>query len=534
MAESTTRPHALPRGYLQPEVNKSNSAVVLVFVAALIALWVLEPRLDGFPPGHHGWVNSHLLAIFQRSEFSHAFVGHAGEYITSSGELKYDYFNRTAPPLAGLMHLLLKPFEESLSTYAHVAHQLYNVLFIVTLWCVFLFLRKLKVSAPNALAATFFLGSGFYFAEYKTMLGWGPEPLAVIMSLLAIATWQEGRTRQSYFLVFSASLLGMGAPAAFVFLTWMMVRMILTLRSDGLTALLRTKGLFRDASAKMLMVSVLVSGVGIGWSIAGEVSVRDVSVAETSIVGSAKRRLGADEKAYESTSWAHRPHRFLKEQVDRVSKGMLPYVLVRLAEHLGVHRQYIVTSGGLFLLAICTVAFFRRTKWLGELGLVAVSCGLVWSYVLRRVVAYHDYTTTIHLGLYVMLALSLFARFRGKVAVVGCVLSLMLFLLSVYVVRGDHAARVAPYRRITYEYQVIRELLEPDAPVYIEEGNQNHIGFAPYAPYFYLYGHPIALRPRDARYVVSRKIGVPGVLHTPTHQEVFLRETTRGRLQRRK
>ena len=188
-----------------------------VAMAALAVIILLEPTLFSLERGSHfSWVTLHSLSIVDHSRLASGFVGYScklGE-IASDGAITfhYDYFNRYSVLFPLLSNLFLDFFRESTQLYLLATKQLMNLVYVLTLWVMYLTLRTMGFSRLTSILSIFSVGASPLWLHYRPMFHFDqPGLLGFVVCIYGYAAfiWQtEARgssSRPVAFLLLSVS-----------------------------------------------------------------------------------------------------------------------------------------------------------------------------------------------------------------------------------------------------------------------------------------------------------------------------------------
>jgi hypothetical protein len=283
----------------------------------IFLVFLLQPLKLGFEQGHHGWVSSHVLAQIRNASPENYFLGFA----RNAGSW---YFDRYPVVFSGLSHLLLSPFWESFETYIYMARQWMNIIYIITSFLIFRICLQF-VHKPKALAITFFTISATFFIKYKDMVHFDqPAVLGCLMVLNGIIDFEKYRKKRMLLISsLVGPILGRGYAVIFFLASWVIVKGIYELfflKKKTITGL--------KIPILITLVSVPLPATMLSLNIWGEAKIRNLDWDQTSIVVSARKRLGIDsytevgkeKKKVETVS-------FVLNQIYRAFDMVTPYAI---------------------------------------------------------------------------------------------------------------------------------------------------------------------------------------------------------------
>ncbi|CAK6689539.1 hypothetical protein BBFGKLBO_00638 [Synechococcus sp. CBW1107] len=188
-----------------------------VAMVACVAVIMLEPALFSLERGSHfNWVTLHTLSIVDHSRLASGFVGYSCKLGEIAGDgaitFNYDYFNRYSVlfPVAG--NLFLDLFRESTQLYLLATKQLMNLIYVLTVWLMYLSLRTMRFSLLTSILSVFSVGASPLWLHYRPMFHFDqPGLLGYVVCIYSYAAfiWQPearaSRGRPLAFLLLSVS-----------------------------------------------------------------------------------------------------------------------------------------------------------------------------------------------------------------------------------------------------------------------------------------------------------------------------------------
>jgi hypothetical protein len=198
------------------------------------------------------------------------------------------------------------------------------------------------------------------------------------------------------------TLLGRGYAVIAFYFAWVLVRAV------------RNRKILRDYSLKILFISLPLPALMLLINIASEAHVRNVSIQETSIIVSAKHRLGLE--SYVEKSGKEKEFRwgsFLNNQVQRAFDSSTPYVLqgIHIKDYKEKLRHYLTMLPKAvfqFFLLFLIVKFgkkFWREKSFSQKNVILtfISSGVLWIGLMRNLANYHEYVSLYLIGALIVL-----------------------------------------------------------------------------------------------------------------------------------
>lgn len=517
-------PHQVPpapdRAPLWRVLSLHSYLVMLGTFALTVFLLADQAENGGFSRGHHGWVSAHSMSIASHVAPENGYLGFANVSIAEDGAIRHHYFDRFPVWQAALTNALTDS-QDTFSARVMTARTLMNVFFILTCLCAYLLLFRLFADRVIALSATLLAMSSYYIAEYRDMVQYDMPPL---LSLLLVGhailnTELRGKLGWSALLIVIAVSLGSGMAVIPALAAWCLLDLYRQLKSDRSTRISLTCWA-AGAPFKAAVTAAAVSTLYLSYNVAYEAKVRDVSIAETSIIDSAARRLGLVEKFEErkrNVSLTWRNH--VETQLHRVATSMLPYppfadarigqAIPYYTGRLGLSAHLAAT--GLLILVIAVTG--RRLPRPNRLTFFIIAAsGILWLTPMKNLAIPHEYTTIYHIG--ALLAFfagvtSICCRIRHGKYLVVCA-SIALFLASTHSVNLAHVEKLQVENAFSADFDRIARTIPPGAQVYVAEPHEIDVDDSPdvvpgvpYATAYYLHRQLLSLSP-VAPYIVTR------------------------------
>jgi hypothetical protein len=525
-----------------------DGAALLVLVVAIAAVFTTQRRNVGFEMGHHGWVSAHGLAIAEKAVPAAGFLGHSMRVEGRKGAARLIYFDRYPIFFSAFAHQVLDFGDPGLATRIFRARQLMNAVFAATMLAVYALLRIVGWTHWIALTATLLALSGTYFLSYKDMFHFDqPALLGIVLVWIGIATYERsGRRGVLYALALLAVCLGRGAASLGALLAWLGCQAAAAFRSRRREGALRAwaRAFAPLESFRLLLLCAGVVAAFLVYNVLVESHLTGEPPAQTSIVGSAGRRLGFDAELDTQFTRELAWPRVLATQAERLLIAMTPAVFgVRVdptqtgpAARLGLASGAVVVA--LLALALAALVVSAPRSGAGDSGdarltalqqrmlVVMALTGPIWLLPLRRLAQFHDYTAMYWLGTVLAIDLLALLWVPRRWTTVAAALAFAFFVGGNLAVnrRDTPAARRANAE--TEDLQRVADALPPDARVHVEGGFTNLIPGVPFALGFYLPQATTIEELHRADYVLSRKRIAAGGL-TPQNRSIFAYATAR-------
>ncbi|MCY4526158.1 MAG: hypothetical protein OXB89_06080, partial [Anaerolineaceae bacterium] len=261
----------------------------------LLALIVFGTQFShtGFGARHHGWVTSHGLAIAVHATPANGFVGHARLFVEEDAALHLDYFDRYPFFFSALVGALVR-LSDDLGTQVFIARQLMHGIFVLTMLFAWLLLRRLGASLTAALAGATLAFAGYGVLYFRGALHFDqPAMLGMLALLWCIARASQTPAGNRRWLL-AATLVAVSMGRGFISLAvpglWLALTAVTVLRRPGLSAAQGLRRIVAHDALRMLLAGALWLALLLGYNVGQEMSQRDVSPQETSILSSLQRR----------------------------------------------------------------------------------------------------------------------------------------------------------------------------------------------------------------------------------------------------
>ena len=438
----------------------------LIIIAFVLMVFAFQPFKAGFESGHHGWVSAHTLAQISNATPENNFLGFTQKTLTE-GKEDYLYFDRYPFFFAGGMNLILSTVWDRLDLTIYLARQLMNVIFILSGLLVLRLCRKIFRDPVKAMYVTAFVISSSLLIKYKDMVHFDqPALLGCLLVLNGIVDFEWER-KKKYLLIGAilGSLLGRGYAVVFFLAGWIIVCLIREWKIHK-----KIIPTIKALPLLYLIVSVPLPALFLANNISSEAKIRNIEWKETSIVVSAKHRLGlmnyktkdAVEKKF---SWGS----YISNQIQRTFDYFTPYSLYGL--HVKNFKEKLLHYTSLLpkaiyqmLLLFLFIKFFRgwwreqdeKTKWIYY---SLSSGGFLWLIVMRNLANYHEYVSLYLIGLVILVWSFLVDQLqRTKWKLKPLVLTVVLTSLALHSVWGWREAMKVNWQ--SSEFQKMRKELK--------------------------------------------------------------------------
>ena len=537
------------RSKLRLELRSEKAAFALLLVA-LSTVFVGYDRGTFYRAWEHNAVSSNNLTVAANLSPDHDFLGFRGLRLSRDGERSYSAYNRF--PIGGyvVVKAVLALFADDLYAQIRAARMLMVAFFAAAAVAAYWSLLRLTANALCALAATLLGFSSFPVLYHSDMIaGEGSIGLfAVMLTFHGMVVFTQDRrfgqlaAKTCAALLLAWHVMGLLAPfIAFGFAgEWLRHRQI-----PASPRLWKSRHLLLGAIALALTASVLAinfareyavlaaEGVVLETGDAGPEQGVDLDPAPVMALPSFEsmvKRLGwhaqFNERNAEERTWRKLAHTLF----ERSAAAFVPRCLNPMPRH-PPWAWGVVAACAAFVASV----FSRQRVLFASLA----AAGFCWGVLTRGSFVFHEHETMHLVGLplaFFSLALAQAARL-SKHLVGGCaVAAVLLFVVSTFQtnrLRPVASDREAPFRAMLSDFDAIRGIARPGAPVLVPyvAGDYDSTVFsgAERSLDYYLAGRPLVrnLRARgqtaSADFLLTReRVANETALLTPRNREMFL------------
>ncbi len=370
----------------------------ILFILFGLLVLALQPIKTGFESGHHGWVSAHVLSQIAHASPENFFLGYTQKTVNPVG-FDYIYFDRYPIIFSGLMHTLLSPFWDHLSSYIYVARQLMNLIFLFTAFFLWRFVRQFARNQQEAVAVFLLVLSSSLFIKYKDMVHFDQITIFSILLLINGIVDYEKKGLKKLLLTgcLLGPLLGRGYAVIFFIAGWAILRFFRDFKT-------KRAGALRSIPWAYCLMSVPLPALMLAANIMSEAHIRKLAWNETSIVISAYHRLGFGEykTKFMKVKNVTLPS-FLSNQLQRTFDFLTPYPLYslhvknykkKLQHYISLLPKAIFQLFILYLLIKFFMPFWRQMDPEAKFQLsVPLAGGALWMIVMKNLAHYHEYVT---------------------------------------------------------------------------------------------------------------------------------------------
>lgn len=495
----------------------SRCLAVGALVASIAWIFIDQVPDPGFRRGHRGWVSAHTLAVIEKADAEHGFVGNALSVLTPAGRELF-YFDRYPVFFSAAMHAVLTATPLSKRDEIHVARQAMNVVHAATLVMAVLLLLQLGLSVEGAVAVTLLGACGYFMVEYRDMVHYDqPALLGVVALMWAIAGWYRGAgNRRVYVVTGVAVLLGRGYASFAVLGVWWLLETVRSIRR-GSSARSIFPRVLASVPSHACVLGIALAVACLGYNIAVEARVRGVAVSEVGIVRSAAKRLSLDERFNQRKARSLAWSRFAGGQAENFARGLLPW-----QRRNPLSRQHLLARGMALSIASAGILFAAtrplpmRTAWL-----VVACSGPLWLLAMRDLSAFHTYTAIYLFPLSLVCFASLLWLVPPRVHLAVALVACAVFAVSTHGKNRILAKTQMESATETRDLERIAKLLKPGEPVAV---HGRLFSGTPFAPGFYFPDHDLQTSGRSSL-LLTRDPRLEGSNLTGFNKRIFLIRT---------
>lgn len=495
-------------------LNPGLPYLIIFFIGVIV--FVGQNASVGFEYGHHGWVSAHTLAIINRADWDHHFVGYTLQSKNEAGQTNYHYFDRYPVFFSAAMYFILSFWENNLPAKVYAARQVMNLIYIITLIIAFCLLNKLTDNKFLALSVVLMAFSSYLLLFFKDMVHFDqPALLGFLLLIWAILLFkQEGRRWLLYTVTLIAVGLGRGYAVYAILLLWNFFELITLVKVTGFNLSEIVKRTYRQDAFRVLLLAIFWGSALLTYNIYTESMVRNVPLTQTSIIVSVFSRLALNEKFNQTNSSSLNWASFTWGQIERIVDFIIPIGHLYLGNF-----KYLILIPMLWFIP----RFIKQQSQPHRLILlILILSGFAWLFPMRNLAAFHSYTVMYYIGLSLVFYLANFSLgVIKKHAGYLLVLSIIVFVSSLFVVNRVHSSQAKQVNIYTYDFYQISQLVESGKNIYYPEGHTNLVPGVPYAVGFYLAQNYISPL-KTADYIISTDRNYQALTLTPHNKEFFL------------
>ncbi len=379
------------------QIIRSNLLIITsIFVA--FTVFLSEPWIvDLFRSGHFTWVSFSSLAIVRHSLSNFGGVGYSCSLTPGDGNIQFENFNRYPIPFAVLTRWILIPFEGDWPTYLYASRQWMNIIFLATLWTIYLILREIGTSRSIAIFAVLGTALDSTTLFYKSMFHFD-QPALLLYSLLiltALKTFGSNSFSKWKYL----TVLGIGSltgRSAIVLCYGFSLALILSIKSLIKSRLFLSNEKVRLAWSGFIMAIILV-GIATSYNIVWEALITGVAPQKTEIFISALRRLDFHQEGFSpsqlsKTLWTERAPEIIMRHVGFYASKVLDISLVLtflLFLLTVIKRKRLLPLIG-YLKAVIDKNPARVLAWQS----IFLS-SIIWIVAMKNLLVFHEYAAMV-------------------------------------------------------------------------------------------------------------------------------------------
>ena len=463
MGTAITQPQAnVQASHTSSVLSRISLPVLFILITGIVFL--TQSGGVGFWKGSHGWNSAHGLAIMTHATPQNLFVGYAFADHGASGHTGYIYFDRYPFFFSASMQALMS-LTDNLATKVWLVRQVMNTIFVATILLAFLSVQRLLENAVLALAITLLAFAGYNLIYYRDMIHYDqPALLGMMLLLYAIIVYKQGgKRRWLYLSALVAVSIGRGYASFFILGLWFLWEAASLLLRRDLSIPQRIRQLVAHDVARVLVIALVWVVALLSYNIVVEAWQRGVSLDQTSVVESARRRLpiGHDGGRNTTTASEDTPPlwgEFAALELERIIRWFTP---LNLGWDDGAISAWALPVGFIALvIGTSYVVRLRGSKRL--LAYLMAFSGLVWMAFMINLTATHEFTTMYALSFALIFYTALLhwlGRYRFAPLIL-LALSLGIFTFQHYRVYAENVDEIRRYDVYTEDYNRIIHAIE--------------------------------------------------------------------------
>lgn len=459
----------------QPQANTQSSynssilsrvALPPLFIFITAVIFLTQSGGVGFWKGSHGWNSAHGLAIMTHATPQNLFVGYAFADHSASGHTGYIYFDRYPFFFSASMQALMS-LTDNLATKVWLVRQVMNAIFAATILLAFLIVRRLVENAYLALAITLLAFAGYNLVYYRDMIHYDqPALLGMMLLLYAIIVYKQGgKRRWLYLAALVAVSMGRGYASFFILGLWFVWEAASLLLRRDLNIVQRIRHIVAHDVTRVLVIALVWVVALLSYNIVVEAWQRGVSLEQTSVVESARRRLPFGHEGGRNTTTASEDiappwGEFIALELERIIRWFTP---LNLGWDDGEIAAWALPVG-LLALAVSAIYITRLRGNKRLLAYLMAFSGLVWIAFMINLTATHEFTTMYALSFALIFYTALLhglGRYRFAPLIL-LALSLGIFTFQHYRVYAENVDEIRRYDVYTEDYNRIYHAIEGD------------------------------------------------------------------------
>ena len=339
------------------------------------------------------------------------FLGYS-KLIVSSNEVEPVYFDRYPVLFSGLSHLILSPFWDDLSSYVYMARQWMNLIYIFSIFLIGRIIFKLEKDPLKRFQSLIFVSSSSLLLKYKDMIHFDqPAIVGCLLVLNGVVDYNfENKKKFLFWGALLGPLLGRGYAVIFFLASWFLVEFFYS-------RYIEKKWSFKSIKVPFLFIllSLPLPTISLVTNVLSEANIRHVSWDETSIVISAKHRLGwmqyKNIEGAKKVKWGS----YILNQFQRTLDFLTPYAIhaIHQKDYKKPVRHYLSLIPKLVfqLFLIWLIFKFLKNYWsqkeerFRKTELFIAGSGVLWLVVMKNLAAFHEYVILYMIGFIIFISL---------------------------------------------------------------------------------------------------------------------------------
>ncbi|MFT7824706.1 MAG: hypothetical protein ABXS92_08080, partial [Sulfurimonas sp.] len=431
------------------------------------------------------------------------------------------YFDRYPVMFSALMNQLLNVGDPTLSQKIVRSRIIMESVFVLIMFLAFTLIWRLTNDPWAALAATLLTFSSDYWIFYKDMVHFD-QPAILGGFLLIHGILHYHRSQHTFWIYLSVILamnLGRSYSSLFILFVWWLFCAWQFLKVHGVKNIFK---MIKIPATLAMILGILVAAVNLTYNVYTEARTNNISIAKTSIVKSAVKRLNGNQKFNMEHAKALSLPSFLFDQATRTIRSFVPsFVIIAWFAWLVWKRTRLKNDEAKAGITLTLSGARSRLKSRDSgVWITLALSGLLWLLAMRNLSAFHEYTSIYIAGLVLtfwgFVTTHMPQHTIRKLAYAAIVLFVTMLTLQYWI-----GAVKKQSTQTIMEFEQIAVQMQPGDRVKVDGSYREIIPGAPYALGFLLSEQRIA-ESGDYEYILSRNNRLEGTLLTPDNRYIYL------------
>ncbi len=411
-----------------------------------------------------------------------------------------------------------------------MARQWMNLIYIISILLIGRIIFKLEADPLKRFQSLMLISTSSFLLKYKDMIHFDqPAIVGCLLVLNGVLDYNlENKKKFLFWGALLGPLLGRGYAVIFFLFSWLIIEFFYTKHFWKNWDLKRVK-----IPILFILLSLPLPTLSLLTNILSEASIRHVSWHETSIVISAKHRLGwMQYKNVEGVKKVKWPS-YVLNQVQRTFDLLTPYAIfaIHQKDYKKPVKHYLsLIPKLLFQLFLVWLLFkFFKNYWLQKedrlrkIELFIAGSGLFWLIVMKNLAAFHEYVILYMIGVVIFMSLFIvnIPLFKKEILtkfVIGH------FFISLFMNFGLNSSIGMEVNWQPHEFQKLRSYLKQNklSKVMIHSYSKNEplmlIKGVPYLEHFFLSDYAVSYG--DPNQMLTVRLNENQLTWTPYNKEI--------------